>query len=38
MLVVTVIDVEAYSFLNFSNLTCQLEDTEIGVFRLHCVA
>ena len=31
-LVVAVISVDAYPFLAFSNLTCHLEDTEIGVF------
>ena len=30
--VVAVISVDAYSFLAFSNLTCHLEDTRIGVF------
>ena len=37
-LVVAVISVEAYPFLAFSDLTCHLEDTEIGVFWLHCAA
>ena len=36
MLVVAVISVDAYPFLAFSDLTCHLEDTEIGVFWLHC--
>ena len=35
MLVVAVISVDAYPFLAFSDLTCHLEDTEIGVFWLH---
>ena len=35
---VTVISVDAYSFLGFSDLTCHLEDTGVGVFRLHCGA
>ena len=35
-LVVAVIGVDAYPFLAFSDLTCQLEDTGIGVFWLHC--
>ena len=33
---VAVISVDAY--LSFSDLTCHLEDTGIGVFWLHCVA
>ena len=37
-LVVAVISVDAYPFLAFSDLTCHLEDTEIGVFWLHCAA
>ena len=37
-LVVAVISVDVYSFLAFSDLTCQLEDMGIGVFWLHCVA
>ena len=37
-LVVAVINVDAYPFLAFSHLTCHLEDTEIGVFWLHCAA
>ena len=36
MLVVAVINVDAYPFLAFSDLTCHLQDTEIGVFWLHC--
>ena len=36
MLVVDVISVDAYPFLAFSNLTCHLGDTGIGVFWLHC--
>ena len=35
MLVVAVISVDAYPFLAFSDLTCHLEDTGIGVFWLH---
>ena len=35
-LVVPVIIVDAYSFLVFSDMTCHLEDTGIGVFWLHC--
>ena len=38
MLVVAVISVDAYHFLAFSDLTCHLEDTGIGVFWLHCAA
>ena len=38
MLVVTVISVDAYSFLAFSNLTCHIEDRGIGVFWLHSAA
>ena len=33
---VTVISVDAYSFLASSELACYLEDTEIGVLSLHC--
>ena len=33
---VAVISVDAYPFLAFSDLTCHLEDTGIGVFQLHC--
>ena len=36
MLVVPVISVDAYPFLAFSDLTCHLEGTGIGVFLLHC--
>ena len=36
MLVVVVISVDAYPFFAFSDLTCHLEDTGIGVFWLHC--
>ena len=35
-LVVAVINVDAYPFLVFSDLTCHLEDTGIGVFWLRC--
>ena len=38
MLVVAVISVDAYPFFAFSNLTCHLDDTGIGAFRLHCAA
>ena len=38
MQVVAVISVDSYPFLAFSDLTCHLEDTGIGVFWLHCVA
>ena len=31
------ISVDVYLFLVFSGLTCHLEDTGIGVFRLHCL-
>ena len=37
-LLVAVISVDAYPFLAFSDLTCHLEDTGIGVFWLHCAA
>ena len=37
-LVVPVISVDAYPFLAFSDLTCHLEDTGIGVFWLHSAA
>ena len=37
-LVVAVIIVDAYPFLAFSDLTCHLEDTGIGVLWLHCAA
>ena len=37
-LVVAVISADAYPFLAFSDLTCHLEDTGIGVFWLHCAA
>ena len=36
MMVVAVICVDAYPFLSFSDLTCHLQDTKIGVFWLHC--
>ena len=35
---VAVISVNAYPFLAFSDLTCHLEVTGIGVFWLHCAA
>ena len=35
---VDVISVDAYPFLAFSNLTCHLEDTKIGVYWLHFAA
>ena len=34
---VAVINVDAYLFLAFSDLTCHPEDTRIGLFWLHCV-
>ena len=37
-LVVVKINVDAYPFLAFSDLTCHLEDTGIGVFWLLCAA
>ena len=37
-LVVAVISVDTYPSLDFSDLTCPLEDTGIGVFWLHCGA
>ena len=37
-LVVTVISVDAYPYLAFSNLTFHLKDAGICVFWLHCVA
>ena len=36
LLVVAVISVDAYPFLAFTDLTCHLEDTGVGVFWLHC--
>ena len=38
MLVVAVISFDDYPLLAFSDLTCHLEDTGIGVFWLHCAA
>ena len=37
-LVVAGINIDAYPFLAFSDLTCHLEDTGVGVFWLHCAA
>ena len=37
-LLVVVIRFDTYPFLAFSNLTCCLDDTGIGVFWLHCAA
>ena len=37
-LVVAVISVDTYPFLSFLDPTCHLEDTEKGVFWLHCAA
>ena len=37
-MVVTVISVDAYPFLPFSNLICHLEDMGIGIFYLCCTA
>ena len=33
-----VINVDAYPFLVFSDLTCHFDDTELDVFWLHCAA
>ena len=35
---VPVISVDAYPFLAFPDLTCHLNEMEIGVFCLHCAA
>ena len=35
---VAVINVDAYPFFTFSDLTCNLEDTVMGVFWLHSAA
>ena len=35
---VAVISVHAYPFFDFSDLTCHLDDTGIGVFWLDCAA
>ena len=35
---VAVISVDTYPFLAFSDLICHLQDTGIGVLRLHCAA
>ena len=35
---VAVVSVDAYPFVPLSDLTFHLEDTEIGVFWLHCAA
>ena len=37
-MVVAVISIDAYPFLSFSHLTCDLEDTGILVFWLHSAA
>ena len=37
-MMVAVISVDAYLFYAFSDMTCHLEDTWIGVFWLHCAA
>ena len=37
MLVVAVISVDDYPFWAFSDLTCHLQDSGIGVFWLHCL-
>ena len=34
----SVISVDAYPFLAFSDMTCHIGDTEIGVFWLHHAA
>ena len=36
MLRLVVISIDAYPFLAFSDLTCHLKDTGIGVFLLNC--
>ena len=36
MLRLVVISIDAYPFLAFSDLTCHLKDTGIGVFLLEC--
>ena len=36
MLRLVVISIDAYPFLAFSDLTCHLKDTGIGVFLLDC--
>ena len=36
MLVVVVIDVDAYPFLVFSDMTCHNDDTRMAVFCLYC--
>ena len=38
MLMVAVISVDGYPVLAFSDLTCHLQDTGIGVLWLHCAA
>ena len=38
MLVVAVISVDAYPFLVFSDLSCHLKDTGIGIFCFYCAA
>ena len=38
VLVVAMIIVDAYPFLAFSDLNCNLEDTGISVLWLHCAA
>ena len=38
VLLIAMISVDAYPFLAFSDLTCHLEDTGIGVFWLHSAA
>ena len=35
---VSVISVDAYPFLTFSDLSCHLKDLGIGVFWLYCAA
>ena len=37
VLIVAVVSANAYPFLTFSDLTCHIEDTVIGVFWLHCL-
>ena len=38
MLLVAVINVDAYPFLDFSDLSCHLKHIGIGVDWLHCAA
>ena len=38
MLVVDVVNIDPYPSLDFSDLTCHIEDTKLDVFWLHCTA